>query len=47
MTTILVLHLAAYTDRLSCFNFTHPLPQLHCARMIRFVNRTVDVIAQV
>ena len=43
ITMLFTLQLAAYTDGLSCFNFTQPFPELHCAPMVRFVNRTVAV----
>jgi len=40
-TMLLTVQLAAYTDTLSCFNFSQPFPQLHCAAMLPYVNRTV------
>jgi hypothetical protein len=43
LTMLLVLQLASYTDGLSCFNFTFPFPSLHCAPMLRYINRTVIV----
>ena len=42
---LLSMHMAAYTDGLSCFNFTQLTPGLHCAAMLKFVNRTVEVVA--
>ncbi len=44
VTMLLVLQLAAYTDGLSCFNFTQPFPQLHCAPLVPYVNRTVEMV---
>ena len=41
---LLVLQLASYTDGLSCFNFSFPFSQLHCAPMIPYINRTVEVV---
>ena len=35
--------MAAYSDYISCFNFSSLLPTLHCSRMIPYVNRTVVV----
>ena len=44
VTMLLVLNLAAYTDGLSCFNFSQPFPELHCAQLIPYVNRTVEMV---
>ena len=46
LTMLLVLQLAAYTDGLSCFNFTQPFPLLHCAVLVPYVNRTVELVQQ-
>ena len=40
LTMMLSLQMAAYTDGLSCFNFTAPFERLHCDAMVRYVNRT-------
>jgi hypothetical protein len=46
---MLTLQLAAYTDRLGCFNLTVPLAldALHCSPMLEYVNRTVEVVHEV
>lgn len=43
-TMLLSLSMASYADDISCFNFTQPFPSLHCAALLRFVNRTVEVV---
>ena len=43
-TMLLVLNVASYTDELSCFNFSHPFQQLHCAALIPYINRTVELV---
>ena len=43
ITMLFTLQLAAFTDGLSCFNFTQPFPELHCSALVRYVNRTVVV----
>ena len=45
LSMLLTLQLAAYTDGLSCFNFSAPIPELHCGAMVRYVNRSVAIAA--
>ena len=44
LSMMLTLQMAAYTDGLSCFNFTEPFAGLHCDAMLRYVNQTVPVV---
>ena len=44
LTMLLTLQLAAYTDGLSCFNFSQPFPELHCAALLPYINRTVEQV---
>ena len=44
LSMMLTLQVAAYTDGLSCFNFTEPFANLHCDAMVRYVNRSVPMV---
>ena len=35
LSMMLTLQMAAYTDGLSCFNFTEPFAGMHCEAMVR------------
>ena len=45
LSMLLTLQLAAYTDGFSCFNFSAPIPELHCGAMVPYVNRSVAIAA--